>query len=192
MTMPVQLAVFPLPVYLLPKGKTRLRIFEPRYIRMVKESVGGQGFVISLHRDTKPYPSADWGAWVEVIDFEQLPDGLLGITVEAKSLVSLSDFYYEADNLLKAKVELKSHWSESPESEANQAPKPLFQAYDELLKQQPLLQNLYQEPSLQSATWVVGRWLEVLPLSFECRERLAQQNSFQLAVETVETIVLGK
>ncbi len=31
----VNLPIFPLPVFLLPKGVTRLRIFEERYLKMV-------------------------------------------------------------------------------------------------------------------------------------------------------------
>ena len=157
---------------------------------MVKEAAVSGGFVISLNQSTNDQACADWGAWVEIIDFEQLPDGLLGLTVEAKSLVALSDFYYEDDDLLNATITQIPHWAETSEPAATEK---LQLAYRELLDEQPQLSSLY--PSLEEATeaqWVVSRWLEILPLTFNCRKKLTEINSFELALNTVETIVLGK
>lgn len=189
-----QLAVFPLPIFLLPQGRTRLRIFEPRYIRMVKQSAGGDGFVLSLLQRENEHSTSEWGAWVEIIDFETLPDGMLGITVEAKHLVLLSDFYYEQDKLLNASVEIKSHWNES-DIDSYASPmsfKDIQDTYHDLLSQQTQLAELYPEPKCGNLTWLVSRWLEVLPLSPEVRKKLTQKDSFGLALETVETILLGK
>lgn len=36
------IALFPLNTLLLPEGKMRLRLFEPRYLRMMKEASSGQ------------------------------------------------------------------------------------------------------------------------------------------------------
>lgn len=190
----MQLAVFPLPIFLLPQGRTRLRIFEPKYIRMVKQSAGADGFVLSLLQRENEYSTSDWGAWVEIIDFETLPDGMLGITVEAKHLVLLSDFYYEQDQLLNAKIEVKSHWNElHNEQYINPVSfKDIQDTYTDLLSQQSQLSELYPQPNCGNLTWLVSRWLEVLPLNAEMRKKLTQQDSFGLALETVETILLGK
>ena len=40
-------AIFPLPVFILPEGATKLRIFEQRYLDMVKEAAkDNTGFVV--------------------------------------------------------------------------------------------------------------------------------------------------
>lgn len=189
-----QLAVFPLPIFLLPQGRTRLRIFEPRYIRMVKQSAGADGFVLSLLQKENEHATSEWGAWVEIIDFETLSDGMLGITVEAKHLVMLSNFYHEQDKLLNATVEVVTHWDQS---DIDLYAKPVSfndiqTTYHDLLSQQTQLAELYPQPKCGNLTWLVSRWLEVLPLSFEMRKKLTQKDSFGLALETVETILLGK
>ena len=190
---PKSLAVFPLPVFLLPKGRTRLRIFEPRYIRMVKESIGDKGFVMSLLDRDAEYSASNWGAWVKIIDFETLPDGMLGITIEAQSLVSLSDFYYEDDRLLNANVELQSHWHsiEQGDIDSNRLDD-MKHSYRALLQQQKALAELYPDQNVEELVWLVARWLEILPLDNKTREKLTHANSFTLALNTVETIVLGK
>lgn len=184
-----QLAVFPLPIYLLPQGRTRLRIFEPKYVRMVKQAVSQDGFIISLNQSDKEYGCADWGAWVDIVDFEQLPDGLLGITVESKGLVALTGFFYEEDELLNANTMMLPHWTDNKgAAQLNH----LQQAYRDLLEEQPVLNNLYPATDLENPQWLVSRWLEILPLTYSCRKKLTEINSFELALNTVETIVLGK
>ena len=187
------LAVFPLPIFLLPEGRTKLRIFEPRYIRMVKESAEAGGFVLSLLQKENDFSSSEWGTWVEIIDFESLPDGMLGITVEAKQLVQLSDFFRQEDDLLNASVHLTSHWSE-PSSTGHELPSfiEIQQTYSELLTEQTQLAELYPEPKYNNLPWLVARWLEILPLNAQVRKKLTQKDSFALALKTVETIILGK
>lgn len=194
MTYPQQLAVFPLPIFLLPNGRTRLRIFEPRYVRMVKESAGEDGFVLSLLNSDEQFSSSSWGAWVKLIDFETLPDGMLGITVEAQQLVTLSDFYYQQDKLLNATVSPLEHWHGSNVGDflCQQSSEQVKQSYIELLEQQRQLSDLYPELKTDDLSWFVARWLEVLPLDFEMRKRLTAKASFELALKTVETIILGK
>lgn len=191
MKAPKQMPVFPLPIFLLPGGRTRLRIFEPRYVRMVKETVGANGFVLSYLQKEKEFASSDWGAWVSIIDFETLPDGMLGITVEAKQLVYLKDFYYQEDRLLNATVTPKPHWQQSQVSEDAEFEQ-IKRTYNELLEQQAQLAELYPEPKLDEPQWLVARWLEVLPLNSEIRHKLTQSDSFEFAIDTIETIILGK
>ncbi len=71
----MQLGLFPLPLFLLPGGITKLRIFEPRYVRLVKESMANnQGFVLAMKEGDELCP---YGTHVDIIDFETLPMGYL-------------------------------------------------------------------------------------------------------------------
>lgn len=186
------LAVFPLPIFLLPGGRTKLRIFEPKYVRMVKESAGADGFILSYLQKDKEFQCCDWGAWVEIVDFETLSDGILGITIEANQLVRLTDFYYEQDNLLNATIDVFEHWTADSLPSTSLSLRGIQQAYVELLHQQTQLSEFYPEPEVENSTWVVARWLEVLPLNTEVRKKLTDIDSFKLALKTVETIILGK
>jgi Lon protease-like protein len=87
--------LFPLSAHILPEGRMALRIFEPRYIRMVKDACRlNEGFVICMlnskgqkEDNTHIFPT---GTYCKVIDFDVLEDGLLGITVEGLKCVSIS------------------------------------------------------------------------------------------------------
>jgi Lon protease-like protein len=80
---PMTLVLFPLSAHLLPGGIMPLRIFEPRYQRMIAESRERE-FALCMLDPRQPdalrnmYPIA---TRVRIIDFDLLPDGLLGITV---------------------------------------------------------------------------------------------------------------
>lgn len=81
-----EVMLFPLTSVVLPEGKMNLRIFEPRYIRMVKEcSSKNMGFGVCLvgnDGDPKEVGNvSSIGSLVRIVDFETLSDGLLGITV---------------------------------------------------------------------------------------------------------------
>ena len=77
--------VFPLGLVALPGSIQSLQIFEPRYINMVKECMSnGHGFIIVLQsklESISDYGMSKKGTYVEIIDFNDLPNGLLGITV---------------------------------------------------------------------------------------------------------------
>ncbi|GAB3672672.1 LON peptidase substrate-binding domain-containing protein [Salinisphaera aquimarina] len=82
-------ALFPLSTVVFPGGIMPLRIFEPRYLDMVAMCMKGQtGFGVCA-----AHPAADKnefsapravGTLVDIIDFDRLDDGQLGITVEGK------------------------------------------------------------------------------------------------------------
>ena len=61
----MQLGVFPLPIILFPNGITRLRIFEPRYVRLVKQAAAGDGFALSVYMPNTEFNSSKIAAWVE-------------------------------------------------------------------------------------------------------------------------------
>ena len=81
--------IFPLKSIILPGGQFPLRIFERRYLDMIKNSLkNDSGFVIALTKKDADYISSvhDYACYVEIVDWSQLDGGLLGITVEGKKL----------------------------------------------------------------------------------------------------------
>ena len=86
-----KLPVFPLGLVVLPGTIQTLQIFEPRYLSMVKDCMNSEsGFVITLSNDNLSGESfMSQGTFVDIIDFNQLPNGLLGITVKGREKVSI-------------------------------------------------------------------------------------------------------
>jgi len=117
--------VFPLSINVLPGTYLPLQIFEPRYIDMVKNSLAREeGFCIALTKDdekahTEGLPSLyEVATYVEIVDFNQLQNGLLGITVKGLNKVKILDRWKQDDELLLANVsklkEFKEDFSEDP------------------------------------------------------------------------------
>ena len=102
------LPVFPLGLVALPGTIQHLQIFEPRYVNMVKECMEkDQGFVIVFQKQTlknDDYEISKKGSYVEIIDFNNLPNGLLGITVKSINKVSIKDLTQLQDGLHIAEI----------------------------------------------------------------------------------------
>ena len=86
-----KLPVFPLGLVVLPGTIQTLQIFEPRYLSMVKDCMNSEsGFVITLSNNNVSGENfMSQGTFVDIIDFNQLPNGLLGITVKGREKVSI-------------------------------------------------------------------------------------------------------
>ena len=117
--------VFPLSINVLPGAYLPLQIFEPRYLDMVKTSLAKEeGFCIALTKNDKGFSEEgvpnhhDVCTYVEIVDFNQLQNGLLGITVKGINKVKILDRWKQEDELLLAKIsklkELKEDFSEDP------------------------------------------------------------------------------
>ena len=87
--------IFPLKIVALPGSIQSLQIFEPRYVNMIKSSLkDDSGFVIAFFEEENSESSvaiSKKGTYVRIIDFNNLPNGLLGITVKAEDKVSIKN-----------------------------------------------------------------------------------------------------
>ena len=105
-------ALFPLSVNVLPGAYLPLQIFEPRYIDMVSECLANsEGFCIVLFKDDENEENTDYlphhniATYVEIVDFNKLDNGLLGITVQGKHKIRIEDVWKQEDELLLGKIE---------------------------------------------------------------------------------------
>jgi Lon protease-like protein len=106
------LPLFPLGSVLFPKGRLPLQIFEQRYLNMVRTAMRTEtGFGICLLREGEEVarPGVHQqvhrvGTYVQVVDWDQLPSGLLGLTVEARCKFEVLDCHAEKDQLLVGQV----------------------------------------------------------------------------------------
>ena len=102
------LPVFPLGIVSLPGTIQNLQIFEPRYVTMVKECMkNNKGFVMVYQKNesNKDFEISKKGSYVEIIDFNSLPNGLLGITVKCMNKVLIGNLVQLEDGLNIGEIE---------------------------------------------------------------------------------------
>jgi uncharacterized protein len=157
--------LFPLNTVLFPGGRLALRIFEPRYVDMVRHCMReSAGFGVVLIRQGVeaggPAQAFDVGTLARIVDFDQLDQGLLGITAVGELRFRVVGRQVQKDGLNTAMVEWLA------EQDAAESPTD-FTPYAHLLEHLlPELGDLYAgvTPRFDDAAWVVGRLLEMLPL----------------------------
>jgi Lon protease-like protein len=166
------IALFPLSTVLFPGGPLPLRIFETRYIDLVRRCLReASGFGVVLITEgaeaggTAPQ-TADVGCYATIVDFSQQPDGLLGIQVMGGRRFRIRDRWQAADGLNLASVA----WL------ADETPVALPQEFAELV---PVLDNVLDqiggeyltlERRFDDANWVAARLAEVLPIPAEHKQ----------------------
>ncbi|WMC10299.1 LON peptidase substrate-binding domain-containing protein [Oceanimonas pelagia] len=179
----MRLALLPLTLHLLPEGRVPLRIFEPKYVRMVAEAGRDErGFGIGMLEEPDDRGKGDLymlGARVKIVDFYTLDDGLLGITVEATERFRIRALEREADGLLQAEVELLDNWRSCSLSPVQQI---LSDKLQEVFSEYPELADLHPRPRWQDAAWVTQRWLEVLPIKNDYTQLLMSEPSCHRAL----------
>lgn len=184
-TKTTNLPVFPLDLFLLPGGVTRLRIFEPRYLKMVGLASQLGGFVISSNKQNHSNGDRS-GSWVQIINFEQGSDGVLEIDVECDCLVLISNLFQDSDKLLFADAEKLTHWSQKSSSTELVL---LTDSLKMLFENNELLNELYQQKLPNNPYWTVSRWLELLPIPFDVKNKFVFDSSYMEAKKLVHSII---
>lgn len=156
--------LFPLNVVLYPAGPLPLRIFETRYVDMVRSCLRqAHGFGVVLSRSaaqTGPADTADVGTLANIVDFDQLPDGLLGLSCIGQARFRILGRRLQADGLNLGEVE----WL--PPDPLVGVPERHAELAELLRTVLPQLGAAYAgiEMRLDDAAWVGNRLAEILPL----------------------------
>ncbi len=154
-----------------------LRIFEPRYVRMVKTVCAEDSvFVVCMlksdgDKDLNTHIHKV-GTVGKVVDFDVLEDGLLGITVEGLHCVSVSNISTEQDGLRIGDCEQMGQWScdiTAPEID------PMNERLQEIFEKYPEVNALYNQPKFDDPIWVIHRWLELLPVDASQKQHFLEQ-----------------
>lgn len=179
-----EVMLFPLGSVVLPEGKMRLRIFEPRYQRLVTEASKRDGtFGICLFERNEDNPRgalSRTGCLVKIVDFETLDDGLLGITVVGLKRFELGRVRVDFDGLRFATVEWLPSWDIHQLSDEKQY---LAQQLRHVYQRFPQISALYQQCYFDDASWVAQRWLELLPVDLQRFDFLTRRKDCQEAMD---------
>jgi Lon protease-like protein len=169
-------AIFPLNIVLFPDGPLPLRIFETRYVDMVKRCMReDSSFGVVLIREGNevgPAATYDVGTLAKITDFDQLPDGLLGLSCVGTKRFRILSRSTQADGLNLADVE----WL-APEARLS-VEGPNVRLAKLLATVLPQLGGVYEgvQMQLDDAAWVGHRLAEILPIPLAEKQKLLEMN----------------
>ena len=180
MTATQELPLFPLNTVLFPGGILPLRIFETRYLDLISTCLRtDSGFgVVTIHegRETGSPPTRihPVGTLARIVDFDQLDDGLLGITCLGTQRLRVVDHHARPDQLLIAQV----RWlPDDPAQSTLPSHEPLVRVLRDLLDREELAPyRRFLTPDWENAAWVGNRLAEILPLPPHVRHTLLEMN----------------
>ncbi|OED36868.1 hypothetical protein AB833_26030 [Chromatiales bacterium (ex Bugula neritina AB1)] len=188
----MRIPLFPLSSIVLPEGLLPLRLFERRYLDMVRDCFRLQsGFGVCLLQQGNevgnaaiPYP---YGTLVKIVDWDQSADGLLNVVVCGEQKFRIRDTSVEESQLLTGEIELLP-W-EQPAS----VPEELNYLQDSM---QQILRQIessivYDEPKLDDALWLGSRFVELLPLPAEVKHELASLDDAVDRLKAVAQLLTG-
>lgn len=157
--------LFPLSTVVFPRGILPMRILEPRYLDMVAHCMKtATGFVICTGRpggeDGFSTPRR-MGTLVEIVDFDRLDDGQLGITVHGHTRVRIATTRRADNGQWWGQAEAAAETSDRPCPEDCEVLKQLAAA---LLRETGLPHNP-GPADYDSASWLSARLTELLPFA---------------------------
>ena len=187
----MELALFPLSAHVLPGGRLSLRIFEQRYIRMVKEAAqNGTGFGVCMFDKRTAQDDNQGiltiGTHVSIVDFESLQDGLLGITVEGQALFRVQHIRTEVDGLRSGWCEISPGPSYDIDGAVVQH---LASNLRQLFEKYPEVSSMYERPRFEDPLWLLYRWMELLPLNAEQKQHWIHPDNLNEAFHYLHSLI---
>jgi len=172
----VHVPLFPLNTVLFPGGPLPLRIFEPRYVDMISNCLKSDSpFGVLLIRDGSeagPATTHEVGTLARIVDWYQGSDGLLGITAVGERRFRLISSYRQEDGLNIGEIELLDDEPATPlPDEHREMANILAGVLDDLGR---LYESL--ERHMDDAGWVTSRFVEILPIDLEQKQRCLEQS----------------
>lgn len=186
MALPTTLPLFPLHTVLFPEGDLALRVFETRYIDMVRDCLRtGTGFGVCLIRSgnevgelAMPY---DVGTSAQIIDTGLRAEGLLGIYTRGQHRFRIRSMQARPDMLVMAEVE----WLDD-EPVREPPPGPMRRLLASLLEVENESRPVLVAGPMNDARWVAYRLAERLPLKLGERQTVLEATDIGQALEVIE------
>ena len=162
-----ELPLFPLRTVLFPGAVLPLKIFEQRYLSLVRDCARDEtGFGVCLIREgeeaVSPVKPAQVGTYAQIVDWYTLEDGLLGVTTVGTDRFRTETVWREDNGLFMAEAALL------PEPPEQLVPEAYSVLSDVLARFMEKVGANYPQSTpdhLQDASWVGYRLAELLPLS---------------------------
>lgn len=170
--------LFPLHTVLFPDGVLPLRIFEPRYLDMISHCLkNDHDFGICLIRQGRETGQAAMthkvGTLAKIIDWNQLPDGFLGIQIKGQQKFKVIFQQVKPNHLIEAEI------NPLPNEVAQEIPSTyslLSNLLEKIIAQTNLPHQNHLTVDYNNATWVSHRLAELLPMSLKQQQYLLELN----------------
>jgi Lon protease-like protein len=189
-----ELPLFPLSSVLLPLGRMPLQIFEQRYLDLVRDSMKSNSAfgVVWIRRGAEVAQRGraapdlgDYGTSARIVDWDQLPNGLLGITVEGAQRFELYQTRTHANGLVVGDVQLQ----DAP------APAALLASWQPLvdvlrsLQTHPHVQRMNLSLDYNNAWQVAYTLIQLLPLEEALKYELLEIDSIACLMHELDLVL---
>ena len=183
--------MFPLSTVLFPGCRLDLQLFEARYLDMLGRCLKqGCGFgVVGIFQGQEAGRPADQFAQVGcealIRDWQQRPNGLLGIRVEGDRRFRVLKRWVQADKLTSADVEWKEENKDQPVQDQYADLAALLQA----LAEHPLVNNLGMHGHTDSQQVLANQLAYLLPFSVQDKARLLETAEPGKRLERIQALI---
>lgn len=176
-----EVPLFLLDAVLFPGGRIRLRVFETRYLDMVRaclreEKPFGVCLIASgrevLAPGAAPAIPHEIGTLAFIVDWEVGDGGLLGIVAEGRERFRIRRRHTAASGLVSAEIALLPQPPIEPVPQSCARLVPLLRELVENLEAPPPKPHRFYD-----AGWVADRYAELLPLPTDLAQRLLETES---------------
>ncbi|MDP1524013.1 MAG: LON peptidase substrate-binding domain-containing protein [Methylotenera sp.] len=196
---PYTLPLFPLNVVVCPGGLLPLRIFEARYLDMVRTCLRNKSsfavVAVMPEGETDPegyFPFANIGTLVDIVEADVTTVGLMNIRCVGRHRVKVDSYLQQPDGLVVGQLtdvanDLESAIPEDLESVVTSLQNLLtsLPASGVSPENMPVIKPYHFE----NAAWVANRWVELLDLPLLQKQRLMQLDSPVLRLELIHDIL---
>jgi Lon protease-like protein len=188
------IALFPLSGVLLPYGRMPLQIFEQRYLDLVRSSMKSEqpfGNVWIRRGSEVPQQGrasaelGDWGTLARIVDWDQLPNGLLGITIQGEGRFDLYETQVQSNGLVLGQVEYRD-----PPVAAGMLPQ--WQSMSDVLQSletHPHVQGMQLQVDYTDAWQVAWTLIQLLPLDEYIKYELLGLNTIEEVMAELDLIL---
>lgn len=181
--------IFPLSSITFPGGYMPLRIFETRYIDMVKDCVkNNTGFGISLSKPNN-IDYYDVGTYCKISDWEQMDDGLLGITIRGKYRYRITNSGAQSDGLIRADIE---HMDEPSFVDVPKELMPYSDFLKNILEQYPKFYHDEAPKYFTESGWVGSRLAEILPMPLNEKQVILEIEDYLVRLYRIKDYIDSK
>ena len=189
-----ELPLFPLSAVLLPGGRMPLQIFEQRYLDLVRESMRNDSpfGMVWIRRGSEVVQRGraapelgDYGTCARIVDWDQLPNGLLGITIAGGERFDLYHTGMRSNGLVTGEVVIRGPHEPAPML-------PDWHSFAELLRSletHPHVQRLHLQVDYDDAWQVAYSLLQLLPLDEAVKYHLLGLDRVEDLMEELDGIL---
>lgn len=189
-----RLPLFPLHSALLPGGLLPLRIFETRYLDMVRDCLrAGGGFGVCLIESGSevgaPPRIHRVGTLARIVDWDQRADGLLGIVASGERRFRVRAQETGRNGLLHAEVEWLEDVTAADTLELPEEYRELGELLRRLVNELGAPFTLFPEEHYGHAGWVANRLTELLPLAPALKQALVELDDAMQRLQRVSELL---